>query len=171
MRLHISQPIIPDRRERPNREKLHLSACISTGIVCPHCQLTMGRRSAVVGEMALRERRHLLSVCRAVAIELRPEFLPMMIMTVTLSLRIARVPPAQRPVGDQQQRHDNATRRRSMIRAAATSSVQHEPAEAGSSERRFIRERRDGRTPLPTCQRTSRRCHHEMLGRLHTRLY
>ena len=39
MRLHISQPIIPDRRERPNREKLHLSACISTGTVCPHCQL------------------------------------------------------------------------------------------------------------------------------------
>ena len=81
MRLHISQPIIPDRRERRNRETLHLSACISTGNVCPHCQLTMRRHSAVVGETALRERRHLLSVCRAVAIGLRPEFLPM-IMTV-----------------------------------------------------------------------------------------
>ena len=79
MRLHITQPIIPDRRERPNREKSHLSACILTGIVCPHCQLTMRRRSAVVGETALRERRHLLSVCRAVAIGLRPEFLPMIL--------------------------------------------------------------------------------------------
>ena len=108
MRLHISQPIIPDRRERPNREKLHLSACISTGTVCPHCQLTMRRRSAVVGEMALRERRHLLSVCRAVAIELRPEFLPM-IMTVTLSrgaLRMAANAAAgRRPTAAARQRY------------------------------------------------------------------
>ena len=109
MRLHVSQPIIPDRRERPNREKLHLSACILTGIVCPHCQLTMRRRSAVVGEMALRERRRLLSVCRAVAIALRPEFLPMMIMTVTLSrgaLRIAANAAAgRRPTAAARQRY------------------------------------------------------------------